>query len=258
MVTVGGDASQTVNGVTVSGLSVSAAGVVTANVVASCTATNANFTLRITDIAMEFNEVTLAVAVAANTAPTIGSYSNTTVTLNAGGTVTPDAPTDNGTFTVTVTSTDNCGVAVNSNFQVKVNAPPIVVNVAKNTNEDTVMSFAPANFTGSYSDANGDAMTTLRITSLPANGILKDGATTVTAGMLPKDMLPADAVNLTYTPNANFNGADSFGWNASDGLLFATSPALVNITVNPVNDAPTITGQMPVSTAFNARSCSPT
>jgi len=287
VVTVGGGASQTVNGVTVSGISVSAAGVVTANVVASCTATNANFTLRVTDIAMEFNEVTLAVAVTANTAPTIGTYSNTTVTLNAGGTVTPSAAsTDNGTFTmtvaaspntlnddlsinqttgvvtitaaepagtftVTVTTTDNCGVAVTSNFQVKVNAPPVVVNVAKSTNEDTVMPLATADFTASYSDANSDAMATLRITSLPTNGILKDGATTITAGMLPKDMTPVNAANLTYTPNANYNGADSFGWNASDGLLFATSPALVNITVNPVNDAPTITGQLPVSTAFN-------
>ena len=287
VMTVNNAASATVNGITVSSLAVDAAGNVTANIVATCTATNASFTLRVADETGEFNEATLSVSVTANTAPTIGTYSNTTVTLNAGGTVTPNAaPTDNGTFTitlsaspntlnddlsvsqttgvvtitaaepagtytVTVTNTDACGVAVTSNFSVKVNAPPVLSNIAKSTNEDTVMPFATANFVAGYTDANSDPLATLRITTLPANGVLKDGATTITAGMLPKDMASADIANLTYTPNTNYNGPDSFGWNASDGLLFASSAALVNITVNPVNDAPTITGQLPVSTAFN-------
>jgi autotransporter-associated beta strand protein len=43
---------------------------------------------------------------------------------------------------------------------------------------------------------------------------------------------------ITYTPNANFNGADSFTYTVSDGQ-HTSSPATVTITVNPVNDAPT-------------------
>jgi large repetitive protein len=42
---------------------------------------------------------------------------------------------------------------------------------------------------------------------------------------------------FSYTPNANFNGTDSFTFQASDGAL-ASNTATVTITVTPVNDAP--------------------
>ena len=29
---------------------------------------------------------------------------------------------------------------------------------------------------------------------------------------------------LTYTPNSDYNGSDSFGWNGSDGTVFAAAP----------------------------------
>lgn len=45
--------------------------------------------------------------------------------------------------------------------------------------------------------------------------------------------------NLTYTPSADFNGADSFTFIASDGISNST-PATVSITVTPVNDAPVL------------------
>jgi VCBS repeat-containing protein len=43
--------------------------------------------------------------------------------------------------------------------------------------------------------------------------------------------------NLVYTPNENFTGADSISFKVNDGALDST-PAVVSITVNPVNDAP--------------------
>ncbi|MEI6604593.1 MAG: Ig-like domain-containing protein, partial [Verrucomicrobiota bacterium] len=43
--------------------------------------------------------------------------------------------------------------------------------------------------------------------------------------------------NLTYTPDANFNGPDSFTFKANDGALDSV-PATVTITVTAVNDAP--------------------
>jgi hypothetical protein len=45
---------------------------------------------------------------------------------------------------------------------------------------------------------------------------------------------------VTYTPNPNFNGEDSFQYQASDGSLNST-PATVTIYVEAVNDVPTIT-----------------
>lgn len=42
---------------------------------------------------------------------------------------------------------------------------------------------------------------------------------------------------FTYTPEANYNGPDSFTFKASDGLL-ESSPGTVSITVTAINDAP--------------------
>ena len=46
--------------------------------------------------------------------------------------------------------------------------------------------------------------------------------------------------NLTYTPNANVSGADSFTFKVNDGLS-DSDVATVSITINPVNDAPVLT-----------------
>src|SRR5260221_46787 len=43
----------------------------------------------------------------------------------------------------------------------------------------------------------------------------------------------------TYTPTGDYNGADSFTYKASDGSL-TSNTGTVNLTVTPVNDAPTI------------------
>src|SRR5262249_56978732 len=43
--------------------------------------------------------------------------------------------------------------------------------------------------------------------------------------------------NVVFTPAADYNGAASFTYTVSDGNG-GTSTATVNVTVNPVNDAP--------------------
>ena len=87
--------------------------------------------------------------------------------------------------------------------------------------------------------AGHDILQIVRITSLPANGDLKLGAAIIT--VVPTDVARASIGTLTYTPDPDYNGPDSFGWNGSDGTAFAASPAAVNITVNPVNDVPSFT-----------------
>src|SRR5262249_41918894 len=44
--------------------------------------------------------------------------------------------------------------------------------------------------------------------------------------------------SFKYTPAANYNGADSFTYKVSDGVL-ESNVATVSLTVNPVNDFPT-------------------
>ena len=69
------------------------------------------------------------------------------------------------------------------------------------------------------SDPNGDPLTVTNST----NGA--HGTVACTA-----------AGACTYTPDANFNGSDSFTYTVSDGT--DTDTATVNVTVTPVNDAP--------------------
>jgi VCBS repeat-containing protein len=52
---------------------------------------------------------------------------------------------------------------------------------------------------------------------------------------------------LTYAPNRNFSGNDTFTYTVSDGKD-GTDTATVNVTINAVNDAPSITSK-PVETA---------
>jgi VCBS repeat-containing protein len=42
---------------------------------------------------------------------------------------------------------------------------------------------------------------------------------------------------ITYTPDANFNGTDTFTYRVTDGTL-SSAPATVTVTVKPSNDAP--------------------
>jgi len=81
-------------------------------------------------------------------------------------------------------------------------------------NEDETHAFVL-----SGSDLDGDALS-YQIVDQPAHGVL--------SGVAP---------NLSYTPNENFNGADSFTFKVNDGLADSV-PASVNINVLPVNDAP--------------------
>ncbi|HXU30369.1 MAG TPA: Ig-like domain-containing protein, partial [Thermoanaerobaculia bacterium] len=100
------------------------------------------------------------------------------------------------------------------------NDPPTADAQAPSTNEDTAL---PLTLTGS--DPNGDPLT-FSIVSGPTSGTL--GPLT---GATPT------SVNVTYTPNANFTGADSFVFQVADGVG-GTDQATVSITVNPVDDPP--------------------
>ncbi len=98
-VTINGGATATSNGVTVGSIAVDAGGIVTANVLASCGASDASFTLRVTDSGSLFRETTLNTVVTANTAPLL-SYGSTTLPAGTGVVIGPNAgPSDSGSIT---------------------------------------------------------------------------------------------------------------------------------------------------------------
>ena len=88
--------------------------------------------------------------------------------------------------------------------------------------------------------ADSQSLTTPEDTPLAITltGSDPDPLTFSVAGGPSSGTLTGTPPNLTYTPNANFNGADSFTFTVSDGSL-TSAPATVSITVTAVNDPPT-------------------
>ena len=115
------------------------------------------------------------------------------------------------------------GVTLSASFDPAAGPTPNTAPVADNqsivTDEDTAVAIA---LTGS--DTDGDALSFVVATN-PANGTL--------SGTAP---------NLTYTPNANFNGSDSLTFTVDDGNGGSASGS-VNLSVNAVEDAPTADDQ---------------
>ncbi|TAK15355.1 MAG: tandem-95 repeat protein [Acidobacteria bacterium] len=105
----------------------------------------------------------------------------------------------------------------NTTVTIKVNDVPLAVNDAFTTAEDTPVS---ASLTGNDTPSR-DGGNVWTKTSNPANG---------TATVNPDG-------TFTYTPNANFNGADSFTYKVCD-VDSECSNATVTITISAVDDLP--------------------
>jgi VCBS repeat-containing protein len=105
------------------------------------------------------------------------------------------------------------------------NQPPVANDDGYTTDEDTALNVAAPGVLGNDSDPESDPLTAMLDTG-PANGSLT---------------LNTDG-SFEYTPDANFNGVDSFGYFANDGTVNSAITATVSITVAPVNDAPVANG----------------
>ncbi|MBO0189913.1 tandem-95 repeat protein [Vibrio parahaemolyticus] len=146
---------------------------------------------------------------------------NGTVSVNPDGSVTY-TPNDNyhgaDSFTYIVTSG---GVSESTTVEVNVtpvNDAPVAKNDISTTQEDTAVTI---DVLSNDTDIDGD---TLRIDS----------------ASVPSDQGTVEIVDgkLVFTPAENFNGDAEITYTVTDGEL--TDEAKVSVTVNPVNDAPTI------------------
>ncbi|EPE5722010.1 tandem-95 repeat protein [Vibrio parahaemolyticus] len=146
---------------------------------------------------------------------------NGTVIVNNDGTVTY-TPNDNyvgeDTFTYIVTSG---GVSESTTVSVDVtpeNDAPVAKDDTAITDEDTPVTI---DVLPNDTDVDGDKLS-------------------VESASVPKEQGTVEVVNgkLVFTPAENFNGDAEITYTVTDGEL--TDAAKVTVTVNPVNDAPTI------------------
>src|SRR5690606_22298139 len=155
-------------------------------------------------------------------APSNGGVSINTTTGEI--TYTPNADY-NGTDVFTYTVNDAAGATSNIatiNITITpVNDAPVAVDDNVSTPEDNAVIITVL---ANDSDIdNALDPTSVVIVGAPANGGVSINTTTG---------------EVTYTPNVDYNGADSFTYTVNDAAGETSNTATVNITVTPVNDAP--------------------
>ncbi|MDG0991521.1 MAG: Ig-like domain-containing protein, partial [Luminiphilus sp.] len=149
-----------------------------------------------------------------------GSTNGGTVVANPDGTFTY-TPANNftGTDTFSYTISDGNGGEDTATVTIQVGSPPPpsppdAVDDSATTAEDTAVTFS---LTANDTDPDGDLdVSTVTIVSGPSNGSLQ---------------VNADG-SVTYTPNADYNGADIFTYTVADALGQTSNVATVNLQVS--------------------------
>jgi VCBS repeat-containing protein len=100
------------------------------------------------------------------------------------------------------------------------NTAPVVVNDAYSTSEDLTLNVVAPGVLGNDTDAQNDALAAILVSG-PLHGLLT---------------LNSNG-SFSYSPVADYDGADSFTYKASDGSLDSNT-ATVTLTITAVNDAP--------------------
>jgi hypothetical protein len=142
-----------------------------------------------------------------------------------------------GSYSVIVRVTDHLGLSLDRPFAIAVtdvaenaaptpsvgavNDAPVAAADTYSTTEEGPLAVPVPGVLGNDTDAEGDPLTAALVAG-PARG---------------RVTLKGDG-SFSYTPNFNFNGSDSFTYQASDGAALS-SVVTVTLTVSPVNDAPT-------------------
>ena len=145
--------------------------------------------------------------------------SNGSVVHNGTSVIYTPAPNFNGVDAFTYTISDGNGGTATANVSVTVNAvndAPIAQDDSVSTNEESPVTIAVL---VNDSDPDGDSVSVQSATQ-PANGSVVNNGTSV-----------------TYTPDTDFNGIDSFTYTVSDGNG-GTATANVSVAVALVNDPP--------------------
>ncbi|MCR9924198.1 tandem-95 repeat protein [Vibrio alginolyticus] len=123
---------------------------------------------------------------------------------------------------VVVVDEDGATVATNASIDVlPINDAPVSGDLAYSVDEDGSITLSQEQLLAQAGDVDGDDLT--------ASNLTVDGNATVVAN---------DDGSFTITPDADFNGDIDLSFDITDGD--ATIQATADLTVNPVNDLPTV------------------
>ena len=200
-----------------------------------------------------------------NTPPTAvdDSYStgeDTTLDVAARGVIGNDPDNENDTLTATLVSGPSHAASFSINpdgsfrytpaanfngpdsFTYKVSDSELPSNTAIVTITVNAVSDNPVATSDAATVAEDSGATTIAV--LANDATTPDTGETLTVSSVTQGVNGAVAItgggaSVSYTPKANFNGADSFTYTISDGHG-GSDAATVNVTVTLVNDAPTI------------------
>ncbi|WP_338018308.1 Ig-like domain-containing protein [Vibrio navarrensis] len=127
-----------------------------------------------------------------------------------------------GTLTVSVVVTDaagNASDAVTDTVTKRYDVAPTVVDDSFSTEEDTAKQF---DLLANDSDINDDMVaSSATVKTQPSKGQVS-----ISNGV------------VTYTPNSNETGTDTFTYTVKDALLQESQEATVTVTISAINDAP--------------------
>lgn len=174
-----------------------------------------------------------------------GELTHTTPRSLTFGNITWTAPSTVGTYTSVIRA---CGQPVNNNgtnvgdgphrcdtLSVIVNTHPNAISDSTSVNEDTinncisVLTLGTNDTSGTSGNETGDSITLLSLGTPSQGGSVAIGGGSCTSSQ------------VRYSPSADFQGIETFTYTIRDSLL-ATDTATVTVTVNNINDLPTISG----------------
>lgn len=198
--------------------------------------TNFTFTIDNTGLVAANNCSPAIVSGTNSTEFSILSDNCSTNNLGAGSSCTIDVsgdPTSKGTKTASLSwSCGSDSVVAALSYTSTNNAP--VAPAAQNfsTDEDVPLAF-----------------TLLGASDLDSDTIVYDVVTPPSHGTLTNCLNNNGDLTCDYLPNLNYNGSDTFAYRSYDGTDYSATNTLVTLTVNPVNDAPTLASSQTITIA---------
>ena len=162
-----------------------------------------------------------------------------------------DYETHPESYPIRIVATDEIGHKIEQTIDIwpkDINEIASVSPIVTSNIEDIRVNFGPDDFDTAFEDEDNDYLEMVRIDTLPGNGTLSLEDDAVTIGQL----IDYEQIEeLSFQPNADWNGNTVFQWSGFDGSAWSAENSPVSISIEAANDAPVVSvkiGQQATST----------